>query len=89
MAEADTRNPASSELVAVLDGHATANAGTLSGSDLTPAADSLPGARAGADASGRAHHPPMAETEATNPAYPELTAAVVDGDAPAAGGSPE
>ena len=66
-----------------------ADGGSLQGSDPTPAADSLPGARAGADASGRAHHPSMAETEATNPAYPELTAAVVDGDAPAAGGSPE
>ena len=67
MAKADTRNPAPSELVAVLDGHATANGGTLPGSDLTPASDSLPGARAGADASGRAHYPPMAEAEATNP----------------------
>ena len=60
MAEADTRNSAPSELVAVLDGHATANGETLPGSDLTPAAESLPGARAGADASRCAHHLPMA-----------------------------
>ena len=72
MAEPNTRIPAhEAEPVAISDGHAPANGGTLPGSSPTPAADSLPGGRACADASGSALRLREEGTEATNPALTE------------------
>ena len=88
MAEADARNPALREPIAVLDGHAPANGGTLQGPDPTPAADSLQGARAGIDERRRSHrHLQMAEADAEPPAPREPITTVLDGCAPADGGS--
>ena len=92
MAEPSTRIPAHEvEPVAISDGHALANGGTLPGSGPTPtpAAASLPGGRAYADASGSAPRLREEGAEATNPALTELAAVVTDGGAPADGGSPK
>ena len=77
------------EPVAISDGHALANGGTLPGSSPPPAADSLPGGRACADASGSALRLREVGAEATNPALTELAAVAADGGAPADGGSPK
>ena len=90
MAEPSTRIPAHEvEPVAISDGHALANGGTLPGSGPTPtpAAASLPGGRAYADASGSAPRLREEGAEATNPALTELAAVVTDGGTPADGGS--
>ena len=78
------------EPVAISDGHALANGGTLPGSSPTSDADALPpGGRACADASGSALRLREEGAEATNPALIELAAVVTDGGAPADGGSPK
>ena len=88
MAEPNTRIPANEvEPVAISNGHALANGGTLPGTGPTPAAASLPGGRACADASGSAPRLREEGAEATNPALTELAAVVIEGGAPADGGS--
>ena len=77
------------EPVAISDGRARANGGTLPGPSLPPAADFALGNRSSTDASGRALRLREEGAEATNPALTELAAVVTDGGAPADGGSPK
>ena len=75
--------------VAISDGHAPVNGGTLPGSSPLPAADFPLGSRTSTDASGSALRLRVEGAGTTTPALTELAAVVTDGGTPADGGSPK